>query len=368
MSKGQINSPGRGETAWGCNVVRVLDNLGHKLYVYSFSNNRASFLLDGIKEEPEPLSDRAVLIPHEGFPKYEDIVKNKFDIAIFLTNGKADTLRNELREDNENKIKADIYIYGVIWEGDCHGRELFKDNDILVRQFQFHLDHNPNEGDHFLLARPLGKTMGESKFNKKRIGWTPKSAFHKQYNAVRTPNIASKFLNAMVDAALETNTGITIFSSDKITNEPEALDNVKGFKVLETLSRVKDIRFLPTCSPNEFYEELKNCSIVFPIGAGVSGSVLEAIFFGITPIVFRDSLLMGYPKIIDVAAEMTEGKLTKECSQDYIKKKMVQLLTDENYYNYFLNKLQPFFRDNLDSEVAKQFEVIINYAKKKGLL
>lgn len=365
FTKGIINSPGRGESGWITSIARIIDNLGCNLFIYPYSSN--PWGPNKSSEEPESFSDRATLIPVQKPTIYNDIVKKKFDIAMFLIDGKADTLRKEIRADNPNRIKANLYIYGNIWEGGMTKGIPYDNNDIVVRQFKWHLDMNQKEHTHFLLARPLGKIMGKSKFSKRRIGWAPKYVFINDYNSSWIPSTASRFLNAMVDAANETNTGITVFSSD-LFDDPNALDNIKKFKVIETLSKAKDIKFIPTCSPNDFNEELKNCSIVFPMGKGISGSVLEAIFFGITPIIFKDSLLMKYPGIINIASEMTEDRLTRDYKESDIKNKMIKLLTNEEYYNSFLNKLQPFFKDNLDSEVIKQFESIVSYGKKKGFL
>ena len=309
MTSGILNSVGRGETGWICSVARVLDEMGHNLYIFPYRDSPYLGKNAKFPEEPEPLSDRAVLIPRlKNDPSvYNEMVgKNEFDIAIFLIDQKCISLIKEVNPNNPNKVKAKLYIWGTIWEGEAD-KGPYDKNDIIVRQFRWHMNmsHNSKEHTHFLLARALGKQMGKSKFSNRRIGWVPKFAFSDGYSDVLHLRPANRLLNAMVDAANETNTGITIFSSDLITEEKSCQANVRRFKVMETLSRAKDIKFLPTCPPNIFNEELKKCSVVFPIGSGISGSVLEAIFFGITPLIFKDSLLMNYPGIVDVAKNMT---------------------------------------------------------------
>lgn len=347
----------RGEFIIGSRISEVVADAGHLVYFTNSEGESSSIF----PENRIHVNSVAEFVQTHGYD-------NPVDVAMFFGS------RDDVASFPELQVRAKIYLWQNPGPWPTGGLRWGK-NEYVTRCFRDYLELKSagcDIGDrHVLLAVPFGKEMGTSKFKNKRIGCAIKFLFHKdRVNAygIQVHEIANKFIEAIIKVSNELGTGITIFCSEQFTEDPTCIDGIKRYKILEKLSTVKDVKFVRTCGAREFIKELCNCSIVFPLPGAISGCAGEAIFYGLTPIIFQDSFLFTYGGLKDIALEMTGWKMTKDYSSAELENKFRQLLTDETYYNSFLNKLQVHFKDHTNDAVLGQFNNIIAHAKSMGTL
>jgi len=352
---GNVNR--RGEFIIGSRISEVVADAGHLVYFTNLEGGSGSTY----PENRVHVNNTVEFAQTHG-------CNNPVDVAMFFGSRVDVTVFTELQ------VKAKIYLWqnpGPWPTGGLRGGK----NEYVTRCFRDYLgllSDGCDIGDrHVLLAVPFGREMGASKFSNKRIGCAIKYLFHKdRANAygLKIHEIANRYIEAMIRVSNELGTGITIFCSEQFTSDPTCVDAVKLYKILEKLSTVKEVKVVGTCGARDFIKELCNCSVVFPLPGALSGCAGEAIFYGLTPVIFNDSFLFTMGGLKDIASEMTEGRGTHSYSQAELENKFRRLLTDETYFNYFLGKLQVHFKDHTNDAVLGQFNNIIAHAKSIGTL
>jgi hypothetical protein len=339
-----LDSSSKGEGRWALSLARCLKDYGHRI-VMAPDMELCSW---GDCQVP----DNVLMI--QAYEKRK-LCKAHFDVAIFtswLT-----------RQEESHYINADKYVWGVIgWKGEVMRDGFFKDNDYVARWTRDDLPTIPfpiNFKDRcFLLAQPFGKGMGKSKFDNKRVGWVAKEAFASNVPLGYSES-AARHLFATVDACKETGSSLSIFSCHEFN--PENFPRVMKLGVYDKLKELDKVTMHPSLSFPEYTRELHKCSVTIPVM--FAGSIQESLFSGILPLLYRDSMFVAHPQVKGVAAEMTNNKssITNESTQDEIKNKVMELLTDRNKFDYYLEKLQPMVVDNLDDSVVSQLMDIMNH-------
>jgi hypothetical protein len=128
----------------------------------------------------------------------------------------------------------------------------------------------------------------------------------------------------------------------------------------------------PSLPYPEYQRELQKCSVTIPLA--FAGSTQEAIFCGLVPMLYKDSMFSNHPHIIGVCNEMTQDKVSRFQSEDgkkdvlnheEIKDVLRRLLTDYEYFTEMLGRLTDMIQDNLDMNVMLQLQDIIDH--KKGI-
>lgn len=351
------NTSTRGEFIIGSRISEVIADAGHFVYFSNHTPNTDSVC----PENRSWIGNVSEFARTHGYD-------NPVDVAMFFGS------RDDVPGFPELQVKAKIYLWqnpGPWPTGGLHWGK----NEYVTRCFRDYLgllSDGCDIGDrHVLLAVPFGREMGTSKFSNKRIGCAIKYLFHKdRANAygLRIHEIANRYIEAMINISNKLGTGITIFCSEQFTSDPTCVDAIKLYRILEKLSTVKDIKFVKTCGARDFIKELCTCSVVFPLPGALSGCAGEAIFHGLTPVIFNDSFLFTMGGLKDIASEMTESRNTNSYSQAELENKFKRLLTDEAYYNYFLGKLQVHFKEHTNDAVLGQFNNIIAHAKSLGTI
>ncbi len=356
-----FESSSRGEGRWACSLVRMLAEQGeHEIYIAP-DTEPAGW---GTCRKPKNVT---LLQPWEK----PTLNKIHFDLAIFTSWVTETDLRRESKY-----INADRYLWGCMgWKAGVMNDTLFEDKrDCVIRySIQDFLDipKDINFKDRcFLLVQPFGKELEPSKFDNKRIGWVAKEAFLNEVN-INLKRAAKRHLFAAVDACKKTGANLTIFSSHEFN--PKKASAIKEWGIIDKLREIDNVTMYPNLPFLEYQNKLKKCSITMPVL--FAGSTQEALVGGVLPFMHRDHMFSTHPDIKGVVNDLTFDKISMVQSeadeklvmrQDDMANRLVELLTNKDLYEDFLNRLRPSVVDNLDHNVLKQLDVITRHGKQGG--
>ena len=345
-------SSGRGESRWAQQLARCFTEAGHQVFMAPDAED-ASW---GNCQHP---SNAIILQAHEK----RRLHTMHFDVAIFTS--------WQTKMEEALFIHADKYLWGVMsWKHEIMKDGYFLDNDYVIRWQRSDLPAIPypiNFKDRcFLLSQPFGKEPGNSKFSNKRVAWTAKEIFL-ETTEYSYSVAAKRHLYAVVDACKATDSSLSIFSCSELDKKNSSRISEMGIdtKIGEICNKVT---LNPTLPFSEYQEALKRCSVVVPVG--FAGSILESVFFGIVPLVYKDGLFFDHPWISGVCNDFTMGKSSRDSeppydknvlTRDEISKILTNLLTDECYYEDMLYRMRPMITDNIDSHALSQLEAIMKH-------
>lgn len=349
-------SSSRGEGRWALSLVRCLKDIPGIKIVMAPDTEPCDW---GTCDRP----DNVLMI--QSYEKWR-LDKAHFDLAIFTS---WQTHKPEMKY-----IHADKYLWGVMgWKHEIMKDGYFQDNEYVIRWFRADLPEIPypiNFQDRcFLLAQPFGPAIGENKFDNKRIAWVAKEAFLDTTNPSLSES-AARHLFAVVDVCKETGAALSIFSCHEFN--PVTSPKVVTMGILDKLKEYDNITMYPSLPYPEYQRELQKCSVTIPLA--FAGSTQEAIFCGLVPMLYKDSMFSNHPHIIGVCNEMTQDKVSRFQSEDgkkdvlnheEIKDVLRRLLTDYEYFTEMLGRLTDMVQDNLDMNVMLQLQDIIDH--KKGI-
>ena len=344
-------SSSRGEGRWALSLVRCLKDYGHEIAMAPDTEPCEW----GTCKQP---SNVLMVQPWEK----NRLDKMHFDVAIFTS---WQTAKPEAQY-----IHADKYVWGVMsWKHEIMKDGFFNENEYVARWLRQDLPEIPypiNFKDRcFLLAQPFGKELGASKFSNKRIGWVAKEAFLPSTHPSLGES-AARNLFGIIDACKATGAALSIFSAHEL--DPRNAPKVKELGVWDRLQELKDVRMYPSLPYPEYQRELAKCSVTTPLA--FAGSIQEAIFAGIVPMLYKDSGFTNHPWTPGIAQEMTRNKLSRYQSEnekqdvltsDEIRDILVELLTDRIKYEQYLYRLRPMVVDNIDDHVHQQLQAIMEH-------
>ena len=152
---------------------------------------------------------------------------------------------------------------------------------------------------------------------------------------------------------------LSVFSGHEITEA-----NL-GKELYDKLMSVKNLTIYPTLPFKQYQEELKKCSVTIPLA--FAGSTQEAVFYGLVPLLYNDSMFSSHPDIDRMAVLNTCSRFVNaEDEKNIIPAAAIgiileQLTEDQDFYEEHLNALRPMVIDNIDSNVNQQLEAILNH-------
>ena len=349
-----FESSGRGESRWAQSLARCLSEAGHEIYMAP-DTEEAGW---GTCVQPPNVH------LYQAWQKH--LLNNVyFDIAIYSS------WQDEQYE--ANYIHADKYLWGIMgWKQELMKDGYFKDNDYVMRWVRQDLPQIPypiNFKDRcFLLTQPFGKECEPSRFKNKRIGWVAKEAFLDTTDP-NSQEASRRHIFAVVDACKQTGASLAIFSCGEFN--PKVARKIEEWGILDKLREINNVVMYPSLPFLEYQKELRKCSVIVPVG--FAGSVQEGIIAGVIPLLYKDHMFSDHPWIKDVASDLTFNTISRAqsesdnkiiLSEEAIKNRLVELLTDECLYEQFLYRLRPMVIDNFDNHALKQLEDIMAHEVK----
>jgi len=343
-----LDSPTRGEGRWGFNIARILANDGHKIVM---SEDGGCCKWGSGKKHPN-----IEIIP---WNRLDTLSEFEFDAYM--------TVCFELKP---KPIKAKRYLVGVYSLGSLGEEPLIskvqKNEYILAPGRSAHIIYrdalykkNAEWKDRYkLLCQPYGKEFGKSKFDRKTILFTAKDVFHKSNRHLYEDGMKS--LLAAIDACKETGSKLVMTST--AWNHSDHKETIKELRIVERLRELNDVRILPIIPWSDLMHELSMGSIFIPLQ--FAGCTPDAIFSGLVPLLRKNPMLLQHPDVDSDSLVKEMGDSSVQ-SQDEIKKTLIRLLTDEDFYNHFQRELQKVMIDHLDENVLKQFYDIIEYDERR---
>ena len=349
-----FDSSCRGESKWANSLARCFADGGHQVVIGMDNDIGAGGF---------PAYQRAQW-PNITFYQGDQVFNKKvlkdevFDIAIF-TNWQDE-------KEVKQPINAKKYVYGIMsWKDWLMVDGYFDDNEYVCLWSQGSAGHIPEDINFkdrcFILPQPFGPQYGDSKFKNKRVAWVAKDVFYDVREPATKESGKRNFIAAL-EACRENDCEFYIFSGQDFDATKHTLISEYG---IDSLIKSYDKAILiPNLSAKDYREKLQSCSVTIPINQ--AGSVPESIFYGLVPVLYKDGMWARHPGIKEIVSELTHDAWAhrldkKNLGIGEIRGIINRLLSDEDFFNTYLERLRVLVEESLDTNVLKQLEKIVNH-------